>query len=108
MAWTSCNTPLVADVIRWKEPIWVKGGKRNSKPQKIGEQVVTAEVMALGDYLQLHIRAVDVLSIEITKRPPPKLTVGDNIKRKKTTIARGNCERLLWSDETARAVVAAQ
>ena len=80
--------------------------KRGSKATIIGEQLITAEVKALGEYLQLHVRAIEVLRIEEFKKPGTPVKVGDNIKRKKTTITRGECHRLLWSDETAREAVA--
>lgn len=106
MNWTPCPAPIVADVIRWKEAIWAAPGKkRGSKAAIIGEQLVTAEVKSLGDFLQLHVRAIEVLHIEDFKKPATPVNVGDNVKRKKTTIARGDCHRLLWSDESARIAV---
>ena len=107
MNWLPCPAPIVADVIRWQEAIWAAPAKkRGSKATIIGEQLITAEVKALGEYLQLHVRAIEVLRIEEFKKPGTPVKVGDNIKRKKTTITRGECHRLLWSDETAREAVA--
>ena len=104
MTWTPCPSPIVADVIRWKETIWKPPRKKGGKPFGIGEQLVTAEVRGLGDFLQLQVRAVEVLKLDDGEKPPG-LTVAESIRRKKTTIVRGGCERLLWSDESARAAV---
>ena len=105
MSWTPCPSPIVADVIRWKEPIWAAPTKKRGKPDKIGEQILTAEVKGLGDFLQLHVRAVEVLSLDAGAKAPPGVNVGDNVRRKKSTIERGECQRLLWSDEGARVSV---
>ncbi|MCE9507796.1 MAG: hypothetical protein K8R48_05700 [Alphaproteobacteria bacterium] len=103
MTWIHCPSPIVADVIRWHEPIWAAPTKKRGKPDQIGEQVVTAEVKALGDFLQLQVRTVEVLSLDDGAKPPPGVKVGDSLRRKKSTIDRGDCHRLLWSDESARA-----
>lgn len=110
MTWTLCPSPIVADVIRWKEPIWAPPAGKRGKPAAIGEQMITAETIALGNYLQLHVLAVEQLSLKDGyerkyETKVIKVKVGDNIKRKKSTIERGDCHRLLWSDETARAAV---
>lgn len=107
MTWTPCPSPITADVIRWKEPIWAAPNKKRGKPDKIGEQILTAEVKGLGDFLQLHVRAVEVLTLDAGAKAPPGVKVGDNVRRKKSTIERGDCHRLLWSDESARAKVTA-
>lgn len=103
MAWTPCTAPIVADVIRWKEPIWAAPRRKRGKPDRIGEQTLTAEVLAVGEYLQLHIRAVEKISLEEgASKPALTVKVGDTVKRKKSTIERGNTERLLWSEEDVR------
>jgi hypothetical protein len=43
-----------------------------------------------------------------SEKPGRKVTLlpkGENIRRKRRTIERGKPERLLWSDESARAIV---
>ncbi|TAL35534.1 MAG: hypothetical protein EPN97_07095 [Alphaproteobacteria bacterium] len=100
--WTPCPSPAVADVIRWKEPIWAAPNKKRGKPDRIGEQMLTAEVKALGDFLQLHVRAVETLSLDEGAIAPPGVKPGDSVRRKISTIERGECQRLLWPDEDAR------
>ena len=39
MSWTPCSQPIVADVIRWKEPIWAPPSRKRGKPDRIGEQL---------------------------------------------------------------------
>lgn len=93
MNWTPCANPAVADIIRWKEPVWAEPNKKRGKPDQIGEQLLTAEVKAVGDYLELHVRAVEVLSLDEGKKDTAKVKAGDHVKRKKSTIERGDCHR---------------
>jgi hypothetical protein len=106
MKWISCTAPVVADVIRWKEPIWAPPHKKRGKPDKIGEQLLTAEVAAIGEFVELRVRAAEKLSLD-QGAEKSALTVkeGDMIRRKQSTIDRGETERLLWSDEAARAAL---
>lgn len=104
MPWTPCTAPIVADVIRWTEAIWSQPGKRNKKVERIGEQTLTAEVLELGEYIRLHVRAVEKVSVP-DGNVFLQLKTGEVIKRKKSTIERGKTERLLWSDESARKTI---
>lgn len=106
MAWVICAAPIVADVIRWSEPIWSPPRKKRGKPDKIGEQILTAEVLAVGEYFQLHVRAVEKVSLEEgAGKSTLTVKIGDTIKRKRATIERGNTERLLWSEESVRSKI---
>lgn len=91
--WTPCPSPVVADVIRWKEPIWAAPNKKRGKPDQIGEQILTAEVKALGDSLQLRVRTVETLSLDAGATAPPGVKAGDNVRRKKSTLERGECQK---------------
>ena len=93
MNWTPCPKPKAGDVIRWKEPLWAAPTKKRGKRDKIGEQILTAEVKALGDSLELHIRAAEVLSVDAGATPPPGVKIGDTVRRKKSTIELGGAER---------------
>jgi hypothetical protein len=101
MTWTPCTAPIVADVIRWTEAIWSIPTSRRKKVERVGEQTVTAEVLELGDYVRLQVRAIENISVPNGDKYI-QLKTGDIIKRKKSTIDRGKTERLLWSDEGAR------
>lgn len=65
---------------------------------------MTAEVLELGEYLRLHVRAVENVSVPNGDRFL-QLKKGEFIKRKKSTIERGKTDRLLWSDEGARKAI---
>jgi hypothetical protein len=94
MNWTPCPKPKVGDVIHWKEPLWAAPTKKRGKRDKVGEQMLTAEVKALGDSLELHIREIEVLSVDAGATPPPGVKIGDTVRRKKSTIELGEVERL--------------
>lgn len=93
MTWTPCKSPAVADIIRWKEPIWAAPNKPRGKPDQIGEQLLSAEVKAIDEYLELQIQSVEVLSIDKSEKSSSNVKVGDQVKRKKSTIERGDCHR---------------
>ena len=99
-----------ADVIRWKEPAF--RDRRGGKPVHVGERLVTAEVLEAGGdgWVHLLVRASEVLSPaagwNVSDVPlPPK---DSETKRRRRTIARGHAERLAWSDESARSLVASR
>ena len=98
-----------ADVVRWKEVAYGQRRSRRGKAPRLGKRVVTAEVLKEPDkkgwvrLLARHCETIEQLSI----RKLPSLLPGDEIKRARKTIMRGNPERLLWSDESAREAVIA-
>jgi hypothetical protein len=101
---------IAADVIRWKETIY--GARRSSgaKALRVGERLVTAEVLNGPDrkgWVQLLVRKCEILTQFAVRKPYP-LPTQTEIKRAAKTIKRGKPERLLWSDESARAVVASK
>ena len=75
--------------------------------------MVSAEVLKEPDadgWVQLLVRGCEVVSAKIGRNPwdVPMLPKDTEVKRAKKTIMRGKPERLLWSDETARALVASK
>lgn len=109
--WVSVGDGFVeADVIRWKEGVFERKGPRQGRVMRIGERLVIAEVISEADeegWVYLLIRSCEVVSAKPGK-VVEALPVGREVKRKRRTVARGNAERLLWSDESARAVVASR
>jgi hypothetical protein len=104
--WVSCTDGLIpADVVRWEETAWERRGRRG-KAVNVARLGVTAEVLSADGegWLQLLVRASAVVS-EKTGRVLAPLTKDTEIRRKRSTVARGTPERLLWSDESARAAV---
>ena len=89
--WEFCANPKKNDTIKWDEPIWAKPNKPRGKRDKIGEQTVTAKVLENGETMDLEVMAVEK-SHEVEE-----LTVktGDKIKRKKSSLEKGDCHRLV-------------
>lgn len=105
--WVPANDFIEADVIRWKEGVFDRrrGGKN---ALRIGERIVVAEVLQSGvdGWVRLLIRACAIMLDEIVGKSVPGLKLEVEIRRAKKTILRGKPERLEWSDESARAIVA--
>lgn len=93
MNWTPCKAPAVKDVIRWTEPLWSAPTKKRGKPDQIGEQMVTAEVTAIGEVIELIVESIEVTAINEDVEAPLKVTPGDAIRRKKTSIDKGDCHK---------------
>lgn len=104
------NDFIGADVIRWKEGVFNYRRRKKAKPRLLGERQVTAEVLKIDKqgWVVLLVRLCEVVSVGWNVREVPLLLKETEIKRKRTTILRGNAERLLWSDEGARASVASE
>lgn len=90
--WIPCNTPQIGDLLRWDEPIWTKPNKPRGKPDKIGEQQITAQLIATGEVLELKVLSLKKLS---QGDAPLKVQEGDNIRRKKTSLDKGACHKRL-------------
>lgn len=88
--WIACPDPQVADTLRWDEPLWAEPNKPRGKPDKIGEQRITARLVAADDFFEFEVMAVEKLSSGAAEI---KVRAGDQIRRKSTTLARGNCHR---------------
>src|SRR5690349_4824836 len=109
--WIPCGGDFIqADVIRWKEGVWEKRSRRrNARAINVGGRNVVAEVLSIDKegWVRLLIRD-NAVTHEMPGRriaPLPKI---QEIRRKRSTILRGKPERLLWSDESARAVLASK
>jgi hypothetical protein len=102
---------IEADVIRWKEPVFKN--RRRGQPVRVGDRLVTAEVLREADkdgWVYLLVRHSEVLSVKTSWQLSDVLlpATGKETRRRLRTIVRGNPERLAWSDESARAIVAGQ
>jgi hypothetical protein len=110
--WIQCGDEfLEADVIRWKEAIWEQRGRGKGRAVKIGEREVVAEVLREDDdgaWVRLLVRACTLLADKTYGRRAHPLKPGEEIRRKRTTLARGHTERLAWSDESVREALAAE
>lgn len=105
--WVPCDGNYVtSDVRRWKQAIWSDEGPKRSKKKKVtrlGERRITAQVLTVDSkgLVRLSVKKDEILE-NIYGMPLKALKKDEIIVRKKATIAKGNPERLEWSDETAR------
>ena len=110
--WIGCGDGFIAaDVVRWTEGVWERRTWRG-KARKLGERRVTAEVLREADengWVRLLVRGCETVSEKPMRRPKTLLLQkGTEIKRGRKTILRGTPERLTWSDESARSIVASK
>ena len=104
--WVPCGSGFIeADVIRWSEGVWQKPRSHRGRTVNVGERVVIGEVL-LDDrgWVSLLVRGCTVAS-EKPGHQISMLATNLEIRRKRPTIEKGKPERLLWSDETARAAL---
>jgi hypothetical protein len=90
--WVLCPLPEIGDTLRWDEPLWAEPNKPRGKPDKIGEQRIIANLISLAEICELK-----VLNVEKTSPSDALIKVkeGDHIRRKKSTIERGDCYKKL-------------
>lgn len=87
--WIPCTDPQEGMTVRFDEPIWAAPNKPRGKPDKIGEQRIEAEVVTVGEIYELRIIAAEKLSGG--EHADVKVKAGDLIRRKLSTLERGNC-----------------
>lgn len=104
--WIPCGSGFIeADVIRWNEAVWHKLRRGKGRTVNVGNRMVIAEVIRdEGEWVDLLVRDCIVLG-ETTSRKVAPLPKNQGVRRKRRTIEKAKPERLLWSDETARAVL---
>ena len=96
MEWTPCSTPEVSDTLRWREPLWAKPNKPRGPRDKIGEQLVTAYLLAIDETAELRVIEVKRLSlIEGAKDEASTVKKDDLIRRRISSIQMGDCHKLL-------------
>jgi hypothetical protein len=109
MEWLDCQGAFIeGDVIRWRETAWQQSRRKSGNPKAIGERLITAEVLRCDEasgFVTLFIRQSKILSDHSRRGDLSPLNPGETIRRKAATLNKGSPERLLWSDESARAVV---
>lgn len=104
---------IVGDVIKWRDPAWEKGRKKNYTGEgfggqrivNVGRRVISAEVIEGPDedgWVYLLVMQYDNHGMT----PPDKILmeppVGKEIKRKYKTIMKGDPKRLPWENESMR------
>ena len=92
--WRLCITPQINDTLKWNEPIWAAPNKPRGKRDKIGEQEIIALLISIKDVLELKVIRVKNLS---SGNVLLSVKENDEIKRKQSSIEKGNCFKLLGS-----------
>ena len=90
--WAVCDKPQIGDTLKWNEPLWAAPNKPRGKRDKIGEQEIIAELIARRDVLEFKVINVKNMSSNNT---PLSVKEDDHIKRKQSSIEKGNCQKLL-------------
>lgn len=90
--WQPCPRPEIGDTLKWEEPLWAPPNKPRGKPDKIGDQEIIAKYIALQDTMEFQVMRVTKLS---TGAAPLKVKENDIIRRKQSSIAKGNCQKLV-------------
>lgn len=108
--WLACGTEfIIADVIRWREPVWKPQARASKKkPVIIGQRCITGQILRIDRNGWVHIKVVACTAEPAPHWPrplPPPLKPGEIIRRQHRKIGQGKTVRLPWSDETARAAV---
>jgi len=88
--WTPCPRPEIGDTLRWDEPLWAPPNKPRGKREKIGEQQIVARLSVSGKILELNVLSVKKISSDDA---PITVKEGDNIRRKRTSLALGSCHK---------------
>src|ERR1700675_4520149 len=105
--WIPCGSGFIeADVIRWKEAAGEKGRRGRGRAVNAGDRMVVAEVIR--DYQDGWVELLVRGSSVVFEKPGwllNPLLANLTVRRRRRTIERGNPERLLWSDESARAAL---
>ena len=102
---------IEADVIRWKEPVF--RNRRYGQPARVGDRLVTAEVLSDGGrdgWVDLLVRGGEAVSASLGWNLSDVWlpATGSETRRRRRTLLKGNPERLAWSDESARDIVASE
>ena len=92
--WEPCAAPQIGDTLKWNEPLWAAPNKPRGKRDKIGEQEIIAELLSIKDILEFKVVSVKNLSSNDT---PLSVQANDEIRRKQSSIEKGDCHKLLKS-----------
>ena len=90
--WKKCEIPEIGDIIKWNEPLWAAPNKPRGKRDKIGVQEITAKLINIDDILKLNVVNVQkITSGELALT----VKINDEIRRRLSSIQKGDCQRLL-------------
>lgn len=111
MVWEKSGGDFVeSDVVEWAEAIWPPSNhsRRRKKSRPWGKQKIVAQITDVeGDFVKLMVLKASIIENLIGSDLKPH-KVGATITKKRSTLLRGEPERLHWSEEDVRAVLLAQ
>lgn len=114
-AWIECGENFIkCDVLRWAEPVFEERRSRARKPVFLGEREVIAELLSEGPdskgLLTLLVRRCRIASTSKNANAPCPALIepGTEIRRQPKTLLKHALQRLEWSDESARDLVASR
>ena len=88
--------------MEWVEAIGAPNKSRKKKSRPWGKQKVVAQIAIIdGDFVKLTVLKAAVIENIIGSELRPH-KVGTTITKKRSTLLRGNPERLHWSEEDVR------
>lgn len=90
--WTPCTNPEIGDTLKWNEPLWAAPNKPRGKRDKIGEQEIIAKLITINDVLEFEVMSVRKISSDDS---PLSVQENDRVKRKKSSIEKGDCQKLV-------------
>lgn len=105
--WLPCGEHFITgDVIRCHLPAWKPKARKSGKVVKIGEHFIEAEVLSIDDGMaQMLVKSCVTTNSKEWWKPIEPFKRDEILRRRVSTIGQGGAERLLWSDESARALV---
>jgi len=109
MVWEKSQGEFVeSDVVEWTEAIWSPKKYKRGKSKPWGKQKVVAQVTHIeGDHVKLKVLKSSIIENILGSDLRPH-KVGSTITKKRSTLVRGNPERLHWSEEDVRAALLAE
>ena len=109
MTWEKSSDFALSDVIEWTEAIWpLRRSRRRAKPRPVGKQKLIGQITEIeGDFIKLIILKSAILENTVAKELLPH-KVGSTLTKKRTTLLRGEPQRLHWSEEEVRAALLQQ
>lgn len=91
--WIPCKKPEIGDIICWDEPLRAAPTKPRGLPDIIGEQQIEAELLSKGDVRELKV--IEVTKLSGGADAVLKVKEDDTIRRKKASINKGKCRKLV-------------
>jgi len=106
--WIPCGPDFVTgDVLRWGEAVWKPKRRQTERGVRIGARAIIAQVMTCGpEWAELKV--MDCITEVEPGWTADNFKREELLRRRRAPMARNGAERRLWSDESARSLVASR